>query len=187
MIGSIIFYVLFYVLLVYGKNNFVDVDLSSLNLFSVYTGYDIINGNYFGVITNIFIHRSLWDLVNTIFVLLFCGFFMERYIKRNVIVFIYVLSIISFNLISIFVYPDQYYLGSFTIVSSLIGMCIYFCYRFRRFIFKIDRYIYISLMFIGFFISYMVDFYSILQFLVSYLIGIFVMFVLDTKCLRNNK
>ena len=112
---------------------------------------------------------------------------MERYIKRNVIVFIYVLSIISFNLISIFVYPDQYYLGSFTIVSSLIGMCIYFCYRFRRFIFKIDRYIYISLMFIGFFISYMVDFYSILQFLVSYLIGIFVMFVLDTKCLRNNK
>jgi len=42
-------------------------------------------------------------------------------------------------------------------------------------------------MFIGFFISYMVDFYSILQFLVSYLIGIFVMFVLDTKCLRNNK
>ncbi len=68
------FYVLFYVLLVYGKNNFVDVDLSSLNLFSVYTGYDIINGNYFGVITNIFIHRSLWDLVNTIFVLLFCGF-----------------------------------------------------------------------------------------------------------------
>lgn len=187
MIGSIIFYVLFYVLLIYGKNNFVDLDLTSLNLFSVYTGYDIINGNYFGAITNIFIHRSLWDLVNTIFILLFCGFFMERYIKRSVIIFIYLLSIISFNLISIFVYPDQYYLGSFTVVSSLIGMCIYFCYRFRRFILKIDRYIYISLMFIGFFISYMVDFYNILQFLISYLIGIFVMFVLDTKCLRNNK
>ncbi|BAK80791.1 rhomboid family intramembrane serine protease [Candidatus Arthromitus sp. SFB-rat-Yit] len=187
IIGSIVIYISFYILLVYGKKNLIDVDLGSLNLLNAYTGNDIVSGNYFGAITNIFIHRSLWDLINTIFILVFCGFFMERYIKRSVIVFVYVLSIISFNLISIFMYSNQYYLGSFTIVSSLIGMCIYFCYRFRRFILKIDIYIYISLMFIGFFISYMVDFYSLLQFLASYLIGVFVMFILDTKCLRNNK
>lgn len=183
----ILIYILFYFIAMYGNGNILDVDLNSINIFNVYNGHDILSGNFIGIITNIFIHRSIWDLVNTVFILLFCGFFIERYIKRSVILFVYVLSIVLFNIVSIFMYADTYYLGSFTIVSCLIGMCIYFCYRFRRFVLKIDMYIYIALTFIGIFISYMVGFYSIVQFIASYLIGIIIMFILDTKALRGSK
>lgn len=180
-------YILIYIFCVYGKENMIDLDLTSLNLFKVSNGFDILNGNFGGVITNIFVHRSLWDLINTIFVIVFCGFFVERYIKRSVIIISYILSLIGFNLVSIFLYPNVIYLGSFTIVSFLIGMSIYFSYRFRRFVLKIDGYIYIALTFIGLFISYMVQFYNIFHFILSYIIGGFIVFVLDTKVLRNNK
>ncbi len=180
----IFIYIGVYFISVYGKENLLDVNINSLNLFKVYRGNDILNGEVLGILTNPFIHRSIWDLVNTIFILLFCGFFVERYVKRGVILSVYILSIIGFNLISIFVYGNIYYLGSFTIVSSLIGMCIYFCYRFKKIVMGIDIYIYIALTFIGIFISYMVGFYNVFHFLLSYFIGIIVMFILDKKVLR---
>lgn len=183
----ILIYISVYFISIYGKGNILDVDFNTLNIFRVFNGQDILRGNFSGIITNVFIHRSIWDLVNTIFILLFCGFFIERYVKRSIILFVYILSILLFNIVSIFIYPDIYYLGSFTIVACMIGMCIYFCYRFKRFVPKIDMYIYIALTFIGVFISYMVGFYNIFQFIICYLMGIIVMFVLDTKVLRNNK
>lgn len=186
-IGIIFIYILIYVLSVYGKENIVDVDLNSLKLFSISSGVEILGGKFISLITNIFLHRSLWDLINTVFIIIFCGFFVERYIKRRVIIVAYILSIVAFNLVSLFLYPNYLYLGSFTIVSFLIGMGVYFSYRFKRFIFKIDIYIYIALTFIGVFVSYMVQFYNILQFILSYFIGIFVVFVLDTKSLRESR
>ena len=172
---------------VYGKENIVDVDLSSLQFLKVSNGSEILNGSFISLITNIFVHRSIWDLINTIFIIVFCGFFVERYIKRSVILSVYVISIVMFNLLSLFLYPNYTYLGSFTIVSFLIGMCIYFSYRFKRFVMTIDIYIYVALTFIGFFISYMVNFYNIFQFVLSYLVGVFVVFILDTKALRKSR
>lgn len=186
-IGLIFIYIFVYILCIYGKENMVDVDLTSLKLFKISNGVGILNGNIIPLITNVFIHRSLWDLINTIFIIIFCGFFVERYIRRGVIIFTYFLSIIVFDLVSLFLYPNYVYLGSFTIVSFLIGMGVYFSYRFKRFVFKIDIYIYIALTFIGVFVSYMVQFYNIFQFILSYFIGVFVVFVLDTKSLRLNR
>lgn len=183
----ILIYIFVYIACVYGKENIIDVDLMSLKLFKISNGAEMLNGNVLSSIINIFVHRSLWDLINTVFIIIFCGFFVERYIKRSVILSAYFLSIVVFNLVSLFLYPNHLYLGSFTIVSFLIGMGVYFSYRFKRFVFKIDIYIYIALTFIGFFVSYMVQFYNIFQFILSYFIGIFVIFVLDTKSLRENR
>ncbi|HJD00778.1 MAG TPA: rhomboid family intramembrane serine protease [Candidatus Dwaynia gallinarum] len=183
----VLVYVFVYGFCVYGKENIVDVDLSSLQFLKVSNGSEILNGSFISLITNIFVHRSIWDLINTIFIIVFCGFFVERYIKRSVILSVYVISIVMFNLLSLFLYPNYTYLGSFTIVSFLIGMCIYFSYRFKRFVMTIDIYIYVALTFIGFFISYMVNFYNIFQFVLSYLVGVFVVFILDTKALRKSR
>ncbi len=185
-IGLIFVYITIYIFCVYGKQNMIEVDLNSIFI-PISNGNDILHKNLWGIITNIFVHRSLWDLINTIFILIFCGFFIEKYIKRRVLLIVYILSVIVFNCISLFVYPYDLYLGSFTIVSFLIGMCIYFSYRFKRFVMSIDIYIYIALTFIGFFTSYMVYFYNIFQFVASYLIGVIVMFILDTKALRENR
>ena len=178
-------YICVYVISVYGKSDTIDVDINALNYIKVSNGSEILNGNFLAILTNIFLHRSLWDLVNTLFIIVFCGFFIEKYVKRSVMIFTFILSVIIFNVISIFVFPQNFYLGSFTIMSFLIGMCIYFSYRFKRFVLTIDIYIYIALTFIGFFTSYMVSFYNIFQFIGSYLIGVFVMFVLDTNALRE--
>lgn len=181
----IIIYVLVYLFCVYGTESVLYIDFSSLGLFRVSTGNEILSGKFLALIFNVFVHRSVWDLTNTIFIIIFCGFFIEKYVKRKVILICYVISMALFNVISLFLYPEVLYCGSFTIVSFLIGMCIYFSYRFKRFIVSIDVYIYVALTFIGFFISYMVYFYNIFQFALSYLIGVFVTFILDTKVLRQ--
>lgn len=186
-IGLIVTYGIIYVLCVYGKHNLIDVDFGFLKSLGVATGDEILNGNFYALILNIFVHRSIWDLANTIFILVFCGFFIERYIKRTVILGMCLICAVIFNIISLFVFPHEYYLGSFTIMACLIGMCLYFSYRFRRFVMTIDLYIYISLTIIGFFLSYMISFYSVFQFTMCFLSGIFAIFVLDTKCLRENR
>ncbi len=186
-IGLIVIYGIIYLLCVYGKHNLIDVDFGFLKSLGVATGDEILSGNFSALILNVFVHRSIWDLVNTIFILVFCGFFIERYIKRSVILSMYFICAIIFNIISLFVFPQEYYLGSFTIMACLIGMCLYFSYRFRRFVMTIDLYIYFALTVIGFFLSYMISFYNVLQFAISFLSGIFAIFVLDTKCLRENR
>lgn len=184
-IGLILVYVLVYIFTLEGSVNLVDVDLNNLADRVVFNGSYILEGNFIGLVSNVFVHRSLWDLVNTLFVIVFCGFFIEKYVKRRVILLTYALSLILFDLINVFVFPQELYLGSFTLVSFLIGMCIYFSYRFKRFVLTIDIYIYIALTFIGIFVSYMAIFYNVFQFLGSYLIGVFVIFILDTKSLRE--
>ena len=161
-IGLIFVYITIYIFCVYGKQNMIEVALNSIFI-------PISNGNDI-------LHKNLWGIIT-----------IEKYIKRRVLLIVYILSVIVFNCISLFVYPYDLYLGSFTIVSFLIGMCIYFSYRFKRFVMSIDIYIYIALTFIGFFTSYMVYFYNIFQFVASYLIGVIVMFILDTKALRENR
>lgn len=181
----IFIYIGVYLVCVHGKASFLDVDFKNLEFFKVSTGNEILSGEFLSLLFNTFVHRSVWDLTNTIFIIIFCGFFIEKYVKRKVMVICYILSIILFNAISLFLYPEILYCGSFTVVSFLIGMCIYFSYRFKRFIVSIDIYIYVALTFIGFFVSYMVYFYNIFQFAISYLIGVFVVFILDTKVLKG--
>ncbi len=181
----ILVYITVYFICAYGHDSITDLALTDINLIEVSTGNEILNGKFLSIVFNIFVHRNIWDLINTVFIIVFCGFFIEKYVNRKVILVCYLLSVVLFSNVYLFLYPDVVYCGSFTIVSFLIGMCIYFSYRFKRFIVNMDMYIYIALTFIGFFVAYMVYFYNILQFILSYLVGVFVIFILDTKALRE--
>lgn len=186
-ISLIFIYVIAFGICFYISRDLTSIDSNSMKFFGIATGEEILSGKVYGLITNIFVHRSFWDLFNTLFILIFCGFFIEKYIKRSVFISTYFICIIMFNIVSLFVFTEEYYIGSFTVVSFLIGMSLYFSYRFRRFVTTIDIYIYIALTVIGFFITYMISFYNMIQFILSFLSGIFIIFILDTKCLRENR
>ena len=103
--------------------------LNILPMFAV-NRMGIINGEYYRLITGIFLHASVMHLVFNCYALYVIGMQLESFLGKVKYLLVYLLSGLAGSLLSIF-FSSNYSVGASGAIFGLMGSLLYFGYHYR--------------------------------------------------------
>ncbi len=95
----------------------------------------VMQGEFWRIFTNAFLHGSLWHLLINMYSLWIIGTQVENYIGKVKFLIIYILSIIMASLFSLlFLGPNSISIGASGAIFGLMGALLYFGYHYRLYL-----------------------------------------------------
>lgn len=116
----------------------------------------IVNGEYYRLITGIFLHGSIIHLICNCYAIYVIGTQLESFLGRLKFTIVYILSGIAGSMLSIF-FSNGYSIGASGAIFGLLGSLLYFGYHYRVYLDSVVKSQIIPLIFLnlslGFFLS----------------------------------
>lgn len=123
--------VIMYALTAFLSGNIIDSDINVLVLLGAKVNELIASGEYYRLITSMFLHGGLLHLVLNMYALNSIGPLIERIYGRNKYIFIYFISGIASSLLS-YLFSDSVSIGASGAIFGLLGTALVFAIKMRK-------------------------------------------------------
>lgn len=156
--GLIIINILMYLFIAFVGKDFFNFNPNILYKYGALVNNGVINGEYFRIITSIFLHGGLIHLLFNMYSLYVIGPQLESFFGKFKFLIIYLVSGICGNLLSmLFLVDNAVSVGASGAIFGLMGALIYFGYHYRIFLGGVIKSQIIPLIVINLFIGYMMS------------------------------
>ena len=126
----IIFNILLYIVTLFYTKDFT----KSLILLGANSRALVLQGEYYRLLTNAFLHGSLFHLLVNIYSLLIIGSQVETFIGKGKFLIVYLLSAFMGSLFSVIFLENSISIGASGAIFGLLGSLLYFGYHYRLYL-----------------------------------------------------